>query len=91
LGEVLDMEFSPEERKRFTLKVGDLIVSEASGSPDQVGKPAVWQDEIPGCCFQNTVLRLRPTWIALYLLWMLRFPVSHEGVRQDSRGSASTT
>jgi type I restriction enzyme, S subunit len=65
------MEFTPEERKRFTLKTGDLIVSEASGSPDQVGKPAIWRNEVPGCCFQNTVIRLRPDLDSVYLLWVL--------------------
>lgn len=61
LEDVLDMEFSPEEQSRYRLRRGDLVLSEASGSPDQVGKPAVWQDQLPLCCFQNTVIRLRPT------------------------------
>ncbi len=60
ISDVLDMEFSPAERERFTLHSGDIILSEASGSPSQVGKPAVWRNEVPLCCFQNTVLRLRP-------------------------------
>jgi len=60
VSDVLEMEFSPEERKRFTLQNGDIVLSEASGSPAHVGKPAVWRGELPLCCFQNTVLRLRP-------------------------------
>lgn len=60
LSDVLEMEFSPRERITFTLRAGDLILSEASGSPEQVGKPAIWRDELAGCCFQNTVIRLRP-------------------------------
>jgi type I restriction enzyme S subunit len=60
LKDVLDMEFSPDEQERYRLRRGDLVLSEASGSPDQVGKPAVWQDQLPLCCFQNTVIRLRP-------------------------------
>jgi type I restriction enzyme S subunit len=60
VSDVLEMEFSPAERERFALRDGDIVLSEASGSPSQVGKPAVWRDELPLCCFQNTVLRLRP-------------------------------
>jgi type I restriction enzyme S subunit len=60
LSDILEMEFSPAERERFALRDGDIVLSEASGSPAQVGKPAVWREEIPLCCFQNTVLRLRP-------------------------------
>lgn len=59
VSDVLEMEFSPMERERFALREGDIVLSEASGSLSQVGKPAVWRDELPLCCFQNTVLRLR--------------------------------
>ena len=69
VSDVLEMEFSPAERERFALRDGDVILSEASGSPSQVGKPAVWREELPLCCFQNTVLRLRPwTVLAKYVL-----------------------
>ncbi len=61
LSDVLDMEFDPDERQRYLLRKGDIVLSEASGSPTQVGKPAIWRDDLlPGCCFQNTVIRLRP-------------------------------
>jgi type I restriction enzyme S subunit len=60
LSDMLEMEFSPDERERYRLSEGDIILSEASGSPSQVGKPAVWHDDLPLCCFQNTVIRLRP-------------------------------
>jgi type I restriction enzyme S subunit len=60
LGDVLEMDFRPEEFGRYRLHDGDLILSEASGSPDQVGKPAIWRNQIVACCFQNTVIRLRP-------------------------------
>lgn len=60
LADVLDMEFQPSELDTYRLHPGDVLLSEASGSPDQVGKPVVWNGEIENCCFQNTVIRLRP-------------------------------
>ena len=60
LSDVLDMEFSPDERRIYELKSGDIILSEASGSANQAGKPAMWRNQLPCCCFQNTVIRLRP-------------------------------
>ena len=36
-----------------------VLLSEASGSASEVGKPAVWNDEVPDCCFQNTLIRVR--------------------------------
>jgi type I restriction enzyme S subunit len=59
LTDVKSMDFRPAEQEVYRLRRGDILLSEASGSPGEVGKPAVWQDDIPGCCFQNTLLRVR--------------------------------
>lgn len=60
LSDVLDMEFKPKEQETYRLRPGDVVLSEASGSADEVGKPALWNSEIENCCFQNTVIRFRP-------------------------------
>ena len=51
------------------------MLSEASGSAAQVGKPAIWDGQIRNCCFQNTVIRHRPYCgeHASYILWLYRF------------------
>ncbi|HUG71697.1 MAG TPA: restriction endonuclease subunit S [Pirellulaceae bacterium] len=73
LDDILDMEFQPSELKTYRLHRGDILLSEASGSPDQVGKPVVWNGEIEDCCFQNTVIRLKPTLAqSAYLLVVFR-------------------
>src|SRR5581483_10464210 len=38
---------------------GDIVLSEASGSASEVGKPAIWRGELDLCCFQNTLIRVR--------------------------------
>lgn len=60
LRNVLEMDFLPEERARFRLQAGDVVVAEASGSASQVGRAALWQGELKECCYQNTVIRFRP-------------------------------
>lgn len=60
LTDVKEMNFDPSEYKTFSLKPGDVLLNEGSGSAKEVGKPAVWHGEIKGACFQNTVLRIRP-------------------------------
>ncbi len=60
LSDVLEMDFTPDERAVYTLIDGDVLLTEASGSASQVGRPAIWRDELPLCCFQNTVIRFRP-------------------------------
>ena len=75
LNDVLDMDFLPHELSAYRLENGDLLLSEASGSAVQVGKPAIWRDQIADCCFQNTVIRHQSYCpdFAAYLLWLYRY------------------
>ena len=57
LSNVKRMGFVNPDRHR--LDIGDVLLSEASGSPMEAGKPVVWRGELPDACFQNTVLRVR--------------------------------
>ena len=59
LSDVAKMDFQPDEREVYALEVGDLVLAEASGSANLVGRAAVWEGELPLCCFQNTVIRFR--------------------------------
>ena len=74
LDDLLDMDFLPHELHTYRLEEGDLLLAEASGSVEQVGKAAIWQGEVQDCCFQNTVIRHRPHChdFAIYLLWLYR-------------------
>ena len=60
LSNVLEMDFTPAERMVYRLRDGDVLLAEASGSADHVGRAAIWQDQIPDCCYQNHVIRFRP-------------------------------
>jgi type I restriction enzyme S subunit len=59
LNDVKSMNFTDSEMATFRLEPGDLLLNEASGSPGEVGKPALWCGEIDDCAFQNTLLRVR--------------------------------
>ena len=59
LTDVKEMNFSPTEFGTFELKVGDILLNEGQ-SKELVGRPAMYQGEIPGACFQNTLVRFRP-------------------------------
>jgi type I restriction enzyme, S subunit len=60
LDDVKQMNFTDAEMSVYALRPGDLLLSEASGSPDEVGKPAIWSGELEECAFQNTLVRVRP-------------------------------
>lgn len=56
LSDVFQMDFTDHEFERFRLKLGDILVCEG-GEP---GRTAVWEGEIPDCCYQKALHRLRP-------------------------------
>ena len=57
IDELGTMNFSGSERKRYRLQYGDLLVCEGG----EVGRAALWSDELPECYFQNALHRLRAT------------------------------
>lgn len=59
--DVKAMNFTQDEVEVYRLSPGDILLSEASGSLAEVGKPGVWRSDLGGdVCFQNTLLRVRP-------------------------------
>ncbi|HZS17814.1 MAG TPA: restriction endonuclease subunit S [Candidatus Udaeobacter sp.] len=55
LSQVDEMDFSPAECETLALKSGDLLVCEGG----DIGRTAVWRDELADCYYQNHLHRLR--------------------------------
>lgn len=60
LTEVHEVELFDGELNRYRLLPGDLLVVEGNGSPDQIGRSAMWRGEIDDCVHQNHLIRVRP-------------------------------
>jgi type I restriction enzyme S subunit len=58
LSDVKSMNFTPKEFETFALQGGDILLNEGQ-TPDLLGRPAIYNGEIEGCCFQKTLLRFR--------------------------------
>ena len=57
--DVKSMNFSPSEYQRYSLQEGDVLLNEGQ-SRELVGRSAIFRGEVPGACFQNTLVRFRP-------------------------------
>lgn len=88
LDDVKSMNFTDAEMNIFRLEPGDILLNEASGSPGEVGKPAIWSGEIEDCAFQNTLLRVRsgPEISPRYLLHYFRHQAATAAFARGSRG-----
>lgn len=73
ISDILWMNFTPEEYETYQLRYGDVLLNEGQ-SLELVGRPAIYRDEVPGSCFQNTLVRFRPfRWlISEYALCVFR-------------------
>lgn len=58
ISDILTMNFTPDEVVTYALQSGDILLNEGQ-SPELVGRPAMYRDEVPGACFQNTLIRFR--------------------------------
>lgn len=56
--DVKSMNFTPEEFTKYRLRYGDILLNEGQ-TPELVGRPAMFRDEISDCCYQKTLLRFR--------------------------------
>lgn len=76
LDTILEMNFDPQERAKYSLRPGDVLITEGAGSLNAVGANAAWNGELEGVvCFQNHLLRLRATGSTepRFLAWWARF------------------
>lgn len=53
--DLLEMDFDPQERKKFALIPGDLLVCEGG----EAGRTAIWRGDIEECYFQKAIHRVR--------------------------------
>jgi len=72
LSSVYEMDFSEEEKPTFRLKAGDILVCEGG----DIGKSAIWNDELPECYYQKALHRVRvdrektmPRFILYHIFW----------------------
>ncbi len=66
------MDFSLEERKKFALKEGDLLVCEGG----EVGRTAIWESQMENCFYQKAIHRLRIKHESIkprFMLWYMHF------------------
>lgn len=58
--DVKKMDFSDDEFEKYRLIRGDILLNEGQ-SRELVGRSSIFRGEVPDCCFQNTLVRFRPT------------------------------
>jgi type I restriction enzyme S subunit len=90
LDEIEYMGVADQELDKLLVRRGDLLVVEGNGSPDQIGRVALWDGSIENCVHQNHLIKVRfngrvtPQWAMTWLL-------SPGGRHEIERVSSSTS
>ena len=81
------------DRERRRLATGDILVTKSSGSPDHIGKCAVFEDPDDGHAyyFSNFMLRLRAKNSELDHRWLFYWLTSDRGRSELNRLNSTTT
>jgi type I restriction enzyme S subunit len=74
LAELKEIRVTPAEAERARLMMGDVLIVEGHGNPDELGRAAVWNGAIDVCTHQNHLIRVRldstfllPIFLSAYL------------------------
>ena len=59
LSEIKNIRVTEAEAQRTRLNLGDILMVEGHGNPNEVGRAAVWDDSIKNCTHQNHLLTSR--------------------------------
>jgi type I restriction enzyme S subunit len=90
LDDVAEIGCTREEFARTKLTKGDVLIVEGNGSLDQVGRAAIWNDDVPDCCHQNHLIRLKPR-AGVNPKFVLYWLMSPSGRSKLERLAASTS
>ncbi|MCP4350036.1 MAG: restriction endonuclease [Desulfobacterales bacterium] len=78
LKDLFEMDFNEKDRKEFRLCYGDVLICEGG----EVGRSAIWRDELAECYFQKAIHRIRPDMKKLipeYLINLMWFYAKNGG------------
>lgn len=91
VSEILEIGLTEEERKKTLLQKGDLLFVEGNGSPDQIGRVAVWNNQITPCVHQNHLIKARFDNSIVLPAFALHYYMNSEGRQQIREKAVSTS
>jgi type I restriction enzyme S subunit len=91
LREIKTIRVTKPELERVRLRTGDLLVVEAHGNPDEVGRVAQWDGVVRECVHQNHLIRVRVHPDQAHPTFIERFMNSAIGRRGLQRAANTTS
>lgn len=89
--EMLEIGLTTGERDKTLLQYGDLLFVEGNGSPEQIGRVAVWRDNVVPCVHQNHLIKARFVGDKVLPEFAMYYFMTPKGREQIKRKAVSTS
>ena len=90
VSEMLDIGLTDEEYSKTLLQYGDLLFVEGNGSSDQIGRVAIWENQVVPCVHQNHLIKARFNKGLVIPSFAMYYFMSPKG-REQIKGKAVST
>ena len=90
LSDIRYFEVTPEELEKLKLQDKDILIVEGNGSGNEIGRCAMWHNELPLCIHQNHIIRMRKKTVDVLPEYVLYYLNSQAG-RSVMQERAKTT
>jgi len=90
LKDVREIGITHQEFERTILKRGDILIVEGNGSLDQIGRVAIWEEQVKPCVHQNHLIKFRVSELVVprYALFWLMSPLGRECLMEAAVSTA---
>jgi type I restriction enzyme, S subunit len=90
LSEIKEIGSDESDVANYSLKTDDILIVEGHADPTEIGRAAIWADEVDDCLHQNHIIRVRPS-EALSPAFLLLLLNSERGKRYFRQHAKSTS
>ena len=91
VSEMLEIGLTDEECEKTLLRNEDLLFVEGNGSPDQIGRVAIWKNEVVPCVHQNHLIKSRFNRGTVIPTFAMYYFMSQKGREQIKSKAVSTS
>lgn len=91
LTDIQEIGVQGNEIEKSLLRAGDILFVEGNGSPEQIGRVAVWEAQIQSMLHQNHIIKARPDTAKVLSKYVMHYFMTEAGRNQILENAKTTS
>lgn len=91
LDDIQEIGVQDDEVSKASLSAGDVLFVEGNGSPDQIGRVAVWDGQMSPMLHQNHIIKARPNQTKVLPRFIMHYFMTEDGRAQILKNAKTTS